>query len=156
MVLFDTMSLFSYFCAVQIKKRGIMRMVKYLLSHQLDYSWGISTSTVGLQEVPPGAEYPFGEHLNYYLFSTKKGRVLSDEIHILYLLKGGGFFVSAHCPKTHIQAGDAIILFPHEWHNYAPDEDTGWEEAWVGFSGDFVQRIIKSLKNNTSIFHILL
>ena len=118
-------------------------MVKYLLAQQTDYSWGICTSTVGLQEVPPNAKYPYGEHLNYYMFSTKKGRVLQNEIHILYLLKGGGWFVSTHCPKTHIEAGDVIFLFPGEWHNYAPDEDTGWEEAWVGFSGDFVQRILK-------------
>ena len=119
-----------------------MRMVKYLLANQLDYSWGISTSTVGLQEVPPGAEYPYGEHLNYYMFSTKKGRILLNEIHILYLLKGGGFFISAHCPKTRVQAGDVVFLFPSEWHNYAPDEDTGWEEVWIGFSSDYAQRII--------------
>jgi AraC-like DNA-binding protein len=58
-------------------------------------------------------------------------------------LKGRGWFVSDHCPKTQIQAGDVVILFPNEWHNYAPDKDSGWEEAWIGFSGDFVQRIIK-------------
>ena len=120
-----------------------MRMVKYLLSHQSDYSWGISTSTVGLQEVPPGVRYPYGEHSMSYMFSTERGRVLLNEIHILYLLKGRGWFVSDHCPKTQIQAGDVVILFPNEWHNYAPDKDSGWEEAWVGFSGDFVQRIIK-------------
>lgn len=120
-----------------------MRMVKYLLAHQSDYSWGISTSTVGLQEVPPGVRYPYGEHSMSYMFSTERGRVLLNEIHILYLLKGRGWFVSDHCPKTQIQAGDVVILFPNEWHNYAPDKDSGWEEAWVGFSGDFVQRIIK-------------
>ena len=120
-----------------------MRLVKYLLANRSDYSWGISTTTVGLQEVPPGGHYPYGEHSMSYMFSTERGRVLSDGIHILYLLKGRGWFVSDHCPKTQIQAGDAVILFPNEWHNYAPDEDSGWEEGWVGFTGDFVQRIIK-------------
>ena len=120
-----------------------MRLVKYLLANRSDYSWGISTTTVGLQEVPTGGHYPYGEHSMSYMFSTERGRVLSDGIHILYLLKGRGWFVSDHCPKTQIQAGDAVILFPNEWHNYAPDEDSGWEEGWVGFTGDFVQRIIK-------------
>ena len=118
-----------------------MRMVKYLLAHQLDYSWGIVTLSVGLQVIPPGAQYPYGEHPNYYLFSTKKGRVL-DEMDILYLHQGRGWFTSAHCPMTHVQAGDVIFLFPGEWHNYAPDEDTGWEEVWVGFSGDYAQRVL--------------
>ena len=27
-----------------------MRLVKYLLANRSDYSWGISTTTVGLQE----------------------------------------------------------------------------------------------------------
>lgn len=119
-----------------------MRMVKYLLANQFDYNWGISTSTVGLQEIPPGAQYPYGEHPNYYLFSTEKGRCL-DEMDILYLYQGRGWFVSAHCPKTRVQAGDVIFLFPGEWHNYAPDEDTGWEEVWVGFSSEYGRRIIE-------------
>lgn len=118
-----------------------MRMVKYLLAQQLDYNWGIVTLSVGLQVIPPGAKYPYGEHPSYYMFSTERGRVL-DEMDILYIYQGRGWFVSAHCPKTKVQAGDVIFLFPGEWHNYAPDEDTGWEEVWVGFSGDYAQRII--------------
>lgn len=120
-----------------------MRTVKYLLAQESDYSWGIRTSTVGLQVIPPGAQFPYGEHPQVYFISREKGRVLLNEIHVLYLLNGRGWFQSAHCPKTRIQAGDAVIIFPNEWHNYAPDNDTGWEEAWVGFSGDFVQRIIQ-------------
>ena len=118
-----------------------MRSVKYLLIHPLGHSWGISTRTVGLQEVPPGAQLPYGEHPQKYLWTKEKGRVL-DAIDILYLYQGRGWFTSAHCPKTHVQAGDVIFLFPGEWHNYAPDEDTGWEEVWIGFSSDYAQRII--------------
>ena len=118
-----------------------MRMVKHLLAQQLDFDWGISTRTIGLQVVPPGAQIPYGEHPKKYLWTKEKGRVL-DEIHILYLYQGRGWFTSAHCPMTHIQAGDVTFLFPGEWHNYAPDEDTGWEEVWIGFSGDYALRII--------------
>lgn len=119
-----------------------MRMVKYLLAQQLDYDWGICTRSVGLQQIPPGAQFPYGEHPQKYLWTRETGRVL-DEMDILYIYQGGGWFMSAHCPKTHVQAGDVIFLFPNEWHNYAPDEDTGWEEVWVGFSGDYAKRIFK-------------
>ena len=118
-----------------------MRMVKYLLAQKMDFDWGIVTLSVGLQVIPPGAQYPYGEHPNYYLFSTNRGRVL-DEIDILYLHQGCGWFTSAHCPKTRVQAGDVIFLLPGEWHNYAPDEDTGWEEVWIGFSGNYARHII--------------
>jgi len=119
-----------------------MRMVKYLLAHQLDYSWGICTRSVGLQAIPPGAQFPYGEHPQKYMWTRETGRIL-DEMDILYLYQGGGWFMSEHCPKTHVQAGDVIFLFPNEWHNYAPDEDTGWEEVWVGFTGDYAQRIFR-------------
>jgi len=117
-------------------------MVKYLLAHQLDHSWGICTRSVGLQVIPPGAHFPYGEHPQKYLWERKDGRVL-DEMDVLYLYQGGGWFMSAHCPRTHVQAGDVIFLFPNEWHNYAPDDDTGWEEVWVGFTGDYALRIFR-------------
>lgn len=119
-----------------------MRMVKYLLARQLDYDWGICTRSVGLQVVPPGAQIPYGEHPQKYLWKRENGRIL-DEMDILYLYQGGGWFMSAHCPKTHVQAGDVIFLFPNEWHNYYPDKETGWEEVWIGFTGDYAQRIFK-------------
>ena len=31
-----------------------------------------------------------------------------------------------------------ILLFPDEWHTYAPDE-SGWYEHWVGFKGDLIE-----------------
>lgn len=115
--------------------------VKYLLAQEADYRWGVVTHTVGLQEAPAGTTYPPGNHPQGHQFSTDKGRVLHN-VHILYILKGRGWFSSTHCPHTYVKAGDAIILFPGEWHNYAPLAEVGWEEAWIGFSGDFADRII--------------
>ncbi len=122
-----------------------MRLVKYLFANHRNYNWGITTTAVGLQLVPPGAPYPFGEHPKKYMFSTDKGRVLSDDIAILYIFKGRGWFVSEKSPRTSVGAGDVIFLFPGIWHNYAPDEDTGWDEAWICLSGDNAKKIVNEM-----------
>ena len=118
-----------------------MATSKYLLAHASDHQWGIVTKTVGLQDIEPGSKYPQGEHPEDYLFFADKGRVLR-ETQILYIIKGSGWFVSAHQPKTELHAGDSVILYPHEWHNYAPDPETGWSEAWIGFTGKFAGMLV--------------
>ena len=118
-----------------------MATIKYLFANEKGSHWRIITKTVGFQDVEPGSSYPIGEHPEDYLFSPERGRVL-QEPQILYIIKGGGWFVSAHQPKRLLQAGDAVILYPHEWHSYAPDPRTGWSEAWIGFTGDNAERLV--------------
>ena len=118
-----------------------MATIKYLFADESGSQWRIITKTVGLQDVKPGSTYPIGDHPEDYLFSTEKGRVLKEP-QLLYIIKGSGWFVSAHQPKKRLEAGDAVILYPHEWHSYAPDPSTGWSEAWIGFSGDNAERLL--------------
>lgn len=118
-----------------------MATIKYLFANESGSQWRIITKTVGQQNVEPGSSYPIGEHPEDYLFSPEKGRVLGEP-QILYIIKGSGWFVSAHQPKRRIEAGDAIILYPREWHSYAPDPSTGWTEAWIGFTGDNAERLL--------------
>lgn len=118
-----------------------MATIKYLFTRKQDNLWGITTRTVGMQDVAPGSTYPSGEHPGTYLFRPDKGRVLR-EFQIVYIIKGSGWFVSAHQPKRPLRAGDAVILYPHEWHNYAPDPQTGWSEAWIGFTGRMGEELV--------------
>ena len=118
-----------------------MATIKYLFANESGSHWRIITTTIGFQNVEPGSTYPIGEHPEDYLFSPEKGRVL-QEPQILYIIKGSGWFVSAHQPKRRVGAGDAIILYPREWHSYAPDPSTGWSEAWIGFTGDNAERLL--------------
>ncbi len=118
-----------------------MATIKYMFARESGSLWRIITKTVGFQDVESGSTYPKGEHPEDYMFSPERGRVL-QEVQILYIVKGGGWFVSAHQPKRPLKAGDAVILYPHEWHSYAPDSDTGWSEMWIGFTGDNAERLV--------------
>ena len=40
-----------------------------------------------------------------------------------------------------ILEGTILVLNPGEWHTYRPDETTGWECYWVGFSGSVTENL---------------
>lgn len=68
-----------------------------------------------------------------------KGRIL-DEYQLIYLVSGEGIFESSHCKRTKVEAGNIFLLFPDEWHSYSPISETGWEEYWIGFKGENVDK----------------
>ena len=115
------------------------------LLHYLTYSpndelWGVVITTVGFQFIPSGSPYPLSKHPENYDFHKQDGRVL-NEYQFIYISKGHGQFVSSHHKQTTVKAGDLLILFPGEWHNYYPDEDSGWDEYWVGFRGSYIEQL---------------
>ena len=93
-----------------------MGSAKYLIAKESDYRWGAVISTIGIQETPAGESYPYDVHPKEYIFKVEKGRVLHD-FHILYIIKGRGWITTAHCPRTGLRAGDAVVIFPEEWHS---------------------------------------
>lgn len=109
--------------------------IKYLIANEQDKLWGLTVNTVGRQLVGVNAEYPPRNHPTRYLFSTQKGRIL-DEYQLLYIVEGGGWFISKSQKKTQIKAGNMFLLFPGEWHNYEPNKSIGWTEYWIGFKGE--------------------
>lgn len=109
-----------------------------------DEEWGIVCTTVGTQTVPPGSAYPpAGVHPSNYYFTRTRGRVL-NEYQMLYITEGEGWFESEHCKRTAVKAGSMILLFPHEWHNYAPTLETGWKEYWIGFRGRYIDERVQN------------
>ena len=60
-----------------------MEFIKYLIAQEVDYKWGLVTTTVGVQEGASGMSYPYGDHPAKYHFSQEKGRVL-DEFQVVY------------------------------------------------------------------------
>mgnify|MGYP000848147052 CR=1 FL=1 len=103
--------------------------LKYLISSEQDELWGLKVNSVGFQQINPPTHHP-----TRYLFSSKKGRIL-NEYQLLYISEGRGQFISANQKKIPINAGNMFLLFPNEWHNYAPLTETGWNEYWIGFEG---------------------
>ncbi|MBR5925695.1 MAG: AraC family transcriptional regulator [Bacteroidales bacterium] len=119
--------------------------LKYLAVTPVDLEWGLAVNSVGRQEIAPGAVYPPSSHPTRYLFSPGKGRILS-EYQLLYITDGRGTFscdTLGRDRKLNVSAGNMILLFPGEWHNYKPLEDTGWTEYWIGFNGPVMENMVK-------------
>jgi len=113
--------------------------IKYLITNERDLQWGLTVNSVGFQHIKPNEVYPPQNHPTRYLFQTDKGRVL-DEYQLLYITQGKGHFVSHECNDSIIEEGKMFILFPGEWHSYKPELKTGWDEYWIGFNGENIDK----------------
>lgn len=116
---------------------------KYLQISPKDKSWGLAVTTAGYQHVAPHSRYPLSTHPDGYRFSEEGKRVL-NEYQLVYITRGSGYFESASCSKTKIEAGTMFMLFPGEWHTFYPCEETGWDDHWVGFNGSIIDDKIKT------------
>ncbi len=114
---------------------------KYLLVNERDRKFGLTVNTVGFQPIPPHSLYPSTEHPKNYYFRPGKGRILS-EYQIVYISKGKGSFTSESTRRTTISKGQAMVLFPGQWHTYSPLKETGWNEYYIGFEGMIIDRIV--------------
>lgn len=115
--------------------------IYYLTYSANDEAWGTIVTTAGFQDIPPHTMYPPLQHPESYNFLPQNGRIL-NEYQFVYIVKGCGSFISDHCKKRQVKAGDLIILFPGEWHNYSPDKESGWQEYWIGFKGIYMENLI--------------
>jgi AraC-like DNA-binding protein len=115
----------------------------YLQPTPRDRSWGLAVTTAGFQHVHPGEEYPLSTHPEGYRFPENKRRII-NEYQLYYITRGAGYFESASCSRTRIEAGMMFMLFPGEWHSFAPDADTGWDDHWIGFNGVFMDDKIRA------------
>lgn len=119
------------------------RFSRYLPTEKQMQTWGWRLLDAGAQTLPPHAPYPGPGHPQSYLFD-KDGRRCLDEYQVVFLHAGRGTFASRSCPETPVTVGQALLLFPGEWHHYRPDPQTGWSETWAGFRGREADRILES------------
>lgn len=116
---------------------------KYLTRNDPSNSWGIYCTTAGFQKVPPHAIYPMQQHPQHYLFNKQKGRIL-DEYQLVYITHGQGILITADKKEQIIYPGSLLFLSPGLWHSYYPDPEVGWNEFWVGFSGEGMDQLVRS------------
>ncbi len=116
--------------------------LKYLITSEQDARWGLIINSVGFQRIKSNEVYPPKHHPTRYFFSSNKGRIL-NEYQLLYISEGKGNFVSSNYKKSEIKAGNMFLLFPREWHNYAPQSSSGWNEYWIGFEGVNIDSRVK-------------
>lgn len=117
--------------------------VQYLMVSEKDHLWGNVITTAGFQHIQMHTLYPPANHPAHYSFSTSKGRII-DEYQLLYIVRGSGQFVSAAAGSIRLKEGTILLLFPGEWHNYKPDDNTGWDEYWIGFNGSVMNDRVKN------------
>ncbi len=111
--------------------------VKYLFANEEDKEWGTTINSVGYQHVYPNSIYPPESHPASYLFSDQRGRVL-NEYQLLYITRGSGLLRSQSFGGDEVKEGTMFLIFPGEWHSYAPEKTGGWDEYWIGFEGSSI------------------
>ena len=127
----------------------------YLTINSADQKWGLAINSVGHQSISENEVSPPNVHPTRYLFNVENGRTL-NEYQLLYITKGRGTFCSKSAGKFSVKEGHMFLLFPGEWHTYKPDENTGWNEYWIGFNGKFVDEWVSSgfLSKENPVFKI--
>lgn len=113
--------------------------VKYLAAGLPDKEWGLYLTVAGYAQIPPSEVYPPRVHPSGYFFTWEKGRVL-QEYQINYITEGSGTFETNE-GQFPVVPGSILILRPGVWHRYRPDPETGWNEHYLGFSGDFCSHL---------------
>ncbi|BDD00806.1 AraC family transcriptional regulator [Persicobacter psychrovividus] len=113
---------------------------KYLLPSADDERLGIFISSVGHGTVAPEMVYPDPQHPLGYYFSWEKGRKLT-EYQVLYIARGSGV-LEIEDRTINVTEGGVMVIPPNIWHRYRPDKSVGWEEYFVGFSGEFASRFL--------------
>lgn len=115
---------------------------RYLPVNSEALRWEIHCNDAGYSLVPPGSHYPLvpEDHPGDYAATVATGRVL-QEFQVVYITAGRGYFECERMRPTSVSAGDILILFPGVRHAYRPSRETGWQEYWVGFSGEHAYRL---------------
>lgn len=130
--------------------------VNYMISSEEDELWGLTVTTVGHQVIKANESYPPTSHPNGYYFNVDKGRIL-NEYQLLYITNGNGVFTfGSDKTSALISEGKMFFLMPGVWHTYKPLENSGWNEYWIGFKGNFINNIVSEgfFVNRHPVFNI--
>jgi len=130
--------------------------LNYLITNEKDELWGLTVTTVGHQRIQENEIYPPQNHPLGYYFNVDKGRVL-NEYQLLYITDGNGVFTFGNSKQSClITEGKMFFLMPGVWHTYKPIENSGWNEYWIGFKGEIIEKIVSEgfFLNRAPVFNL--
>lgn len=118
-----------------MQENQVENYFSYIPESRLCRALGCTLQSTGFTRVPKLAEYPTNSHPKDHLFNRNRGRVL-QAYQIVFISKGKGRaeLGNDRTPQD-IHAGQVFLLFPNEWHRYAPDRSIGWCEHWIECKG---------------------
>ncbi|MDQ8200228.1 AraC family transcriptional regulator [Pelagicoccus enzymogenes] len=115
----------------------------YLPQPEEPHAWGLDITGAGSATIAPKSAYPPEHHPSDHYFDWNQGRTL-EVFQLILITNGSGTFESELMPPVTLSAPFLFIVFPGVWHRYRPTLETGWQESWVGFRGEFAQRLQES------------
>ena len=115
---------------------------RYIPVRQRDVQWGLYVTGAGCTSIAPGENYPPKLHPELYQLRWETGRTLPEH-QVIYISRGKGIFESGPTGGKEITAGTIILLFPGVWHRYRPLAEVGWDEWWVSFNGEVIERLVQ-------------
>lgn len=118
-----------------------MNYFRYLPPSKQSVPWGLSVTAAGFTRIAPNTPYPPRGHPSDHDFRWDQGRVLA-RFQLVFILEGSGAFDARSFKSCPVERGTVFLLFPHEWHRYAPNRSTGWVESWLELEGETVDRLI--------------
>jgi AraC-like DNA-binding protein len=95
----------------------------------------------GWEKVAPYQTYPRPGHPSYYQFKWDEGRVLGE--FCLSLITSGKGELQTKQGRQFLNAGDALLYQPGEWHRHRPIPATGWSNVWINFNGSLPHRWLR-------------
>lgn len=117
---------------------------KYMSGSLVEEKWGLYIDTAGFSKVHPHQNYPKNyEHPSSHTFSWNKGRILRGH-QLIYVSRGGGIFESEFAEPIEITEGTCLFLHAGVWHRYKPYTDSGWDEYWLGFNGNYANDLMRN------------
>ncbi len=117
--------------------------VKYINASPIDKEWGLYLTVAGFAQIRPSLIYPPTDHPSGYYFTWERGRIL-QEYQINYITEGSGLFETS-TDQFKVVPGSILVLQPGAWHRYKPDSNTGWNEHYIGFNGDFCSHFFQEV-----------
>ena len=121
--------------------------IKYLSPETRSDAWQIYCTDAGFNDVSPGGPYPPRPELHPPAFTCNLtdltvGRVL-EEFQIVYITGGRGLLSmpGRTAEMLEVSRGSAFLLLPGVPHAYRPDPETGWQEYWIGFDGEYPRQL---------------